>query len=87
MKGKNDESADLYWLMLLEFQLSLDNYRIHEFILLCRQQIFVVVKECDDIYHLGRNKCLEFVGILKCLHVLELSSVGDKFSPERIISC
>ena len=45
----------------------------------------VIVKECDDICHLRRNECLEFIVILLCLSVLVESLVWEKFSPERLI--
>ena len=31
----------------------------------------VVVKECDEIYHLGRNEWFEFIAIWQLLHVPE----------------
>ena len=44
----------------------------------------VVVKEGDDICHLWRKKCSEFLTICQCLHVLEeKSGRGDHFSREH----
>ena len=44
----------------------------------------VVVKECDEIYHLWRNKSSEFIIICQCLHVLkEKSGRGDNFSRDH----
>ena len=41
----------------------------------CVDSLFsVVVKDCDDICHLGRNECFDFVAIWQCLHVLEEKS-------------
>ena len=38
----------------------------------CVDSIFsVVVKERDDICHIGRNECFDFVAIWQCLNVLE----------------
>ena len=34
-------------------------------------KFYFVVKECDDIYHLGRNEYLEFIAIKQFIHVLE----------------
>ena len=34
-------------------------------------RLSVVVKECDDICHLGRNESSEFITLCKCFHVLE----------------
>ena len=31
----------------------------------------VVVKEHDDIFHIGRNKCLEIITVWKCLCIIE----------------
>ena len=45
MKYQNDESAELKWSMLLEIQSSLGNDRFHDFLLLCRQQIFCCCQE------------------------------------------
>ena len=35
---------------------------------------YVIVKEVDEIYHIGRNERSEFITILQCLHVLEYKS-------------
>ena len=43
----------------------------------------VIVKECDEIFHLRRNECLEFIVILLCLSVLvEKSCMREIFSRE-----
>ena len=64
IKDQDDESSDLKWSMLLDLLKFLDNDRVHEFSS-CIYIIFsVVVKECDKIYHLGRNKCFEFITLL-----------------------
>ena len=34
----------------------------------------VVVKECDEIYQIGRNEISTFIPSLQCLHVLEYKS-------------
>ena len=47
-------------------------------------RFYIVVKECDEIYHLGRNESSEFITILQCLHVLEKKSDrGDNFSRDH----
>ena len=44
----------------------------------------VVIKEGDDICHLGRNKNYEFLTLCQCLHVLEEKyGRGDNFSREH----
>ena len=44
----------------------------------------VIVKEGDEIYHLWRNKCFEFLTLCQCLHVLEKKSVrGENLSREH----
>ena len=41
----------------------------------CVDSIFsVLVKECDEIFHLGRDECFEFVALLICLRLLEEKS-------------
>ena len=46
-------------------------------------QFSIFVKECDYIYHLGCNECLEFIDIWKPLHVLESKYCRrDSFSIE-----
>ena len=37
-------------------------------------QFSVVIKDFDEIYHLGRNECLNFIALCKCLSVLEEKS-------------
>ena len=47
------------------------------------RQFSIAVKECDEIYHLGINGCLEFIALLQCLCVLEDKSCGrESFSQE-----
>ena len=44
----------------------------------------VIVNEGDEICHLWRNKCLEFLTLCQCLHVLDKKSGrGDNFSTEH----
>ena len=44
----------------------------------------VLVKEGDEICHLWRNKCFEFLTLCQCLHLLEnKSGRGDNFSREH----
>ena len=70
--------------MMLEIQSSLDNGRYHKCLLRYRQHISVVVKEGDEICHIGRNKISEFITLWQWLHVLEeKSSRGDNFSREH----
>ena len=53
----------------------------------CIDSIFpVVVKEFDEIYHIGSNEISEFITILQFLRVLEYNYGGrDIFSREHII--
>ena len=55
-REQNDYIDDLKWSMLLELQTCIDYDRVHECFLLCRNNISVVFKECDEIYHLVRNE-------------------------------
>ena len=48
---------------------------------------FVVVKECDEIYHLRINEFFDFIAIWQCLNLLEDKSCRIYISPERIIYC
>ena len=67
--------------MMLEIESSIDNGIYHECFLRYRQHISVVVKEGDEICHLGRNKLSEFVTLWQCLYVLEEKSIrGDNLS-------
>ena len=44
----------------------------------------VLVKDGDEICHLWRNKCFEFITLCKCVHVLEnKSGRRDNFSREH----
>ena len=44
----------------------------------------ILVNEGDDICHLWRNKCFDFLTLFQCLHVLEKKSGrGDNLSREH----
>ena len=51
----------------------------------CVYLIFsIVVKKCENIYHLERNECFEFITIWQRLHILEYKSCRrDSLSSEN----
>ena len=65
MKDQNDESDDMKCSMQKYITIeSMDNPPCVDI------QFSVAVKGHDDIFHIGRNECLELIAIFKCLCVI-----------------